>query len=316
VRAAIDLGSNSIHLLVAAVARVQISPIVDESAFVGLGSAAENGTFGPTLADGIVVAVGRFVDVARHLDAATIAVAGTEPFRRAADAGRVVRAIERQLGVPCHVLDHREEALLTLLGVTAGRRVRERLLVADVGGGSTELCVVAPGGRAWVRGVRVGSAALTARHVTNDPPTAEEIAALRSAAHAAFAPVARTSVDRIVVVGGTATNVIRLLPMPTTDRRLNRGRLAEAMGALAEAPATAVAEAHAVRPERARVLAAGCAILEALLERFGLDVLDVSEAGIREGLVFATARAGISWRDRLEALAHGSLAAPAGPAVG
>ena len=70
-------------------------------------------------------------------------------------------------------------------------------------------------------------------------------------------------------------------------------------------PAALASERHAINPIRARILPAGAAILEAILARYHLDRLSVSEAGIREGTVLVTAHAGIGWRDQLEALAHG-----------
>jgi exopolyphosphatase/pppGpp-phosphohydrolase len=74
---------------------------------------------------------------------------------------------------------------------------------------------------------------------------------------------------------------------------------------LRTAPADVIATRFGIRPERARILAGGTAILEAILGRYGLPRATVSAEGIREGLVLALARAGDGWRDRLDALAHG-----------
>jgi exopolyphosphatase/pppGpp-phosphohydrolase len=70
-------------------------------------------------------------------------------------------------------------------------------------------------------------------------------------------------------------------------------------------PASAAAERFGIRPARARMLPAGAAILAALLERYGLERLHVSEGGIREGTVLATLHDRIGWRDRLPELARG-----------
>jgi exopolyphosphatase/pppGpp-phosphohydrolase len=70
-------------------------------------------------------------------------------------------------------------------------------------------------------------------------------------------------------------------------------------------PSRLSSERHAINPTRARVLPAGAAILEAVMERYGLERLHVSEAGIREGTAFVTAHVGGAWRDRLAELAHG-----------
>jgi exopolyphosphatase/pppGpp-phosphohydrolase len=62
---------------------------------------------------------------------------------------------------------------------------------------------------------------------------------------------------------------------------------------------------HLIRPERARILPAGAIIVDAILERYGIDRLRVSEEGMREGAVLAAARAGATWRDQLPALVRG-----------
>jgi exopolyphosphatase/pppGpp-phosphohydrolase len=77
------------------------------------------------------------------------------------------------------------------------------------------------------------------------------------------------------------------------------------MAVLATEPAAQASEHHAVNLMRARILPAGAAILEAVLDRYGLDRLRVSEAGIREGAIFAVARARWAWRDSLAGLARG-----------
>jgi exopolyphosphatase/guanosine-5'-triphosphate,3'-diphosphate pyrophosphatase len=305
IRAAIDAGSNSIHLLVATVAGHRVSPIVDESAFLGLGRAAEAGVWGEELRRGLLIALRRYVDLATHLQAASTVIVGTQPFRRAEDAPLATATIEKELGVPCHILHHEEEALLTLLGVTGGRRVPEATLVVDIGGGSSELALVHPFGRAEAFGVPVGSASLGAAIGLDDPPTADQVVALRAAALDAFDEAPGTRVKRLLASGGTATNVVRLLPESSVDRRVDAARLARAMDVATRARAAVVADEHALRPARAHLLPAGIAIMEAILARYGPDEISVSDEGIREGLVLATARAGDAWRDRLEALAHG-----------
>jgi exopolyphosphatase/pppGpp-phosphohydrolase len=74
---------------------------------------------------------------------------------------------------------------------------------------------------------------------------------------------------------------------------------------LATETAEEAAAHHGTSVKRARMLPAGAAILEALLERYDLDELIVSDAGVREGAILAVAHAGAAWRDQLPWLAHG-----------
>src|SRR6266516_7398763 len=138
--AAIDLGSTSVHLLVARVERSGLVTLADESTFLGLGAAVDGmGSLGSagraTLATTVLV----YVEQARAAGASEPIVMGTEPLRRLGDAARVVAEVSAITGVPLHVLEHEEEALLTLVGLSAGRAVRDELVVVDIGGGSSEI---------------------------------------------------------------------------------------------------------------------------------------------------------------------------------
>lgn len=310
--AAVDVGANSAHLLVGRVDGHRVVPLADESALLGLGTLVDAG--GLILADArgpLIATLGGYAATARGLGAERIAFVGTEPLRRAADARSVVVAVEEATGVPLHVVDRREEGLLTLLGATSGRAVEADLLVVDIGGGSTQLVLVGPGRRAEAMGIGVGGARLTATHVRHDPPTESEIGELRAAAAAAVAAGPAAAPTVIVAVGGTASNLVKVVPGASEDRLVTLDRLIEAFEALRAAPADEVAERCGIRPQRARILAAGAALLEAILERYGVPRATASEEGIREGTVLALARAGASWRDRLERLAHGWEAAEA-----
>jgi exopolyphosphatase/guanosine-5'-triphosphate,3'-diphosphate pyrophosphatase len=304
--AAVDIGANSAHLLVGSVYGHRVVPLLDESALLGLGTLVD--ARGLILADArgpLIATLVGYAAAARGLGAERIAFVGTEPLRRAADARAVVVAVEDATGVPLHVVDHREEGLLTLLGATSGRAVEADLLVVDVGGGSTQLVVVGPARRASATGLRVGGARLTQVHVTHDPPTRSEIAALRAAASEALRAAPYAAPTEIVAVGGTASNLVKIVPGALHDRVLTPERLAAAFEVLGEAPAADVAARFGIRPQRARILAAGAAVLEAILARYGVPQATASDEGIREGMVLALARAGAAWRDRLEALAHG-----------
>jgi len=306
VAASVDIGSNSVHLLVAILVRDGLEPLVDESVLLGLGATVDGtGELGVARRAELTAALVRYVETARRLGAAGTTLVATEPLRRARDAQRAIEDVARDSGETLLVLTHEEEGLLTLLGVTGGRRVRGEVGVVDVGGGSSEVVFIGPGAPPRAGGVQVGSSRLTAQLVNHDPPTSDEIAALREGAVARLrdAPDGRPS--KLIAVGGTATNLLRVLPAAALDRTLTLDRLAEALDVLATEPSALASERHAVNLVRARILPAGAAILEALLHRYGLDRLSVSDASVREGAIFAAARAGAAWRAQLPELAAG-----------
>ena len=109
----------------------------------------------------------------------------------------------------------------------------------------------------------------------------------------------------LVGVGGTASNLLKLLPATAIDRMLTRRRITVALAMLTVERSAEAAARHLIRPERARILPAGALIVDAILERYGMDRLRVSDEGIREGMVLAAATAGPEWRDRLSTLVIG-----------
>jgi len=306
VGASVDLGSNSVHLLVAAIAGHGLTPLADESAFLGLGAAVDDqAALGPAgraeLGDTLV----RYATTARQLGASHITFMGTEPIRRAADAARLVVEIEAISGVPLHVLTHEEEAYLTLVGVTAGRAVTHETLVVDIGGGSSEFCAVAAGGLARAAGLRLGSNRLTMEFVRDDPPTPRQLESMAAAADGIVRAALQAAPTDLALVGGTASNLLKVTAAGTADRVITRKRVAEALATLTAARAAETSARFGVNPTRARLLPAGAVIVDAIMRRYGVDAVRVSEEGMREGAILVAEHAGRAWRDRLPELAHG-----------
>jgi exopolyphosphatase/guanosine-5'-triphosphate,3'-diphosphate pyrophosphatase len=310
--AAIDLGSTSVHLLIARPERAGLIVLEDESAFLGLGAAVDGpGVLGAAGRTTLVATVASYVERARALGATHPVVMGTEPLRRLTDASRIVAEVSAATGEPLAILEHEEEAMLTLVGLTGGRAVKGDILVVDIGGGSSELVEIGPNRLARAAGVQVGAGRLTRRIVDRDPPTADHIVELYRAADAAFDWTPTRTPAEVVFVGGTATNVLKLLRRvgnPDRNDLLDRAALETVRTIVMATPAEMLAATYGMREARIRLLAAGAAIIETVLERVGMAHGRVVDAGIREGAILAADRAGNSWRDRLDELAHGWIA--------
>lgn len=306
VEASIDVGSNSAHLLVAVAAGHRLEPLVDESVLLGIGATIDGAGFlGRARRAELVSALVRYVETAHRLGAHHVTIVGTEPLRRAADAPAIVAEVTRATAESMYVLSHEEEGLLTLLGVTNGRRASSEVGVVDIGGGSTQVVLAGPGRTPVAVGVTLGSARLTARLVEHDPPTQGELALLRSTVRDRIGEAPAGAPHELTAVGGTASNLLRVVPAAALDRTMTRRRIAEALATLGSEPSEQASARHAVNLVRARILPAGAVILDAVLERYGLDRVHISEAGIREGAILASARAGTGWRDGLAELARG-----------
>jgi exopolyphosphatase/guanosine-5'-triphosphate,3'-diphosphate pyrophosphatase len=318
VSAAIDIGSSSINLLVATDALERID---QRSELLGLGEAIErHGRIEPDDRGLILGAVEDFVDLARAAGASRITLIGTEPLRRAANAGEVVAVVRSVTGLALRVVSVEQEAQLAFIGACAGRVPDRPTAVLDVGSSTTLISLHRSGDGFSALTLKLGSARLSWTIVEHDPPTERELGRLADGAREVLADLPETTFPdpkvvkrgrsrlglaqppepmRAIFVGATATNLTRLGP-------LTRTALAADLHLLGVLSVGEVVRRYGVRPQRARQLAAGAQIVDALLERLGLEEAEVSEASLREGAILAAARFGDEWPGRLgELLAKG-----------
>lgn len=310
--AAVDIGSNSAHLLVALVDDRIVTPLADESALLGLGGIVDRDGRLPFAARmSLIDALAGFSATARRWHANELVLLGAEPFRRATDVDEVSEMIVGRIGVPILVIDHAEEAELTLLGVTRGTPVGAPLLVVDIGGGSTEAIYQAPRKAPQTFVVATGSNRLTQACDPADPPMPADRELLAVSARELLATAPGRHPSRAVFVGGSATNLARVVtgvrggdpavPEPT----ITRVGVEQAIHEVDRTPSAVLAERYRVTPTRARLLPAGAALMLAFMERYALERVEVSQASLREGAVLALRHAGADWRSRLTSLTAG-----------
>jgi exopolyphosphatase/guanosine-5'-triphosphate,3'-diphosphate pyrophosphatase len=157
--------------------------------------------------------------------------------------------------------------------------------VVDIGGGSTEVIVAHDGQVVVERSLQLGSGRLTERCLASDPPTLDEVATARTMARTTLAAVPKAPADEAVIVGGTASALLRLTPRAAGDMRVTRARLDDLLAALMAAPAAAIATGGQVDVDRARVMPGGVLVVEAVMDHFELDAVSISQGGIREGVL-------------------------------
>ncbi len=302
VGAAADVGSNSVHVLVAQIGPESLVPLLDESVLLGLGQIVDReGRLPKEACAATVEALRRYVANATQLGARRVTLLATEPVRRASNRSVLQADVQQATGLPLHLLSHDAEAELTLLGVTHGRHPREPLLVMDIGGGSTELILVTPGGDPVVGALPTGSSRLTAAFVAHDPPTWYEINALRGEAKRLVDAMPSGKPERGVIVGGTGTNLVKILEGAERGT-LTAAQLEGVFSLLTTRRAAELVDAFMVNLRRAGQLAAGAALAEAVLIRYELPALEVSDSSLREGAILAASVAGDGWTERLSQL--------------
>ena len=309
IAAAIDVGSNSVHLLLTELGGEVLR---DESELLGLWAMVDMEGFIPD--DGLAALVEvltRYVSEVKAEGADPITLLATEPLRRASNRSRERAEVLEPTGLEHNVQSHEEEALLTVLGVLDGEPSQEPLMVLDVGGGSSEVVLLEPGADPVIGVVPVGSARLTAQHVEDDPPTAEEVFELRAEAHHLFSSLPTGHPVRGIVVGGSGTNLIRLTTEEGDEDTPDSGlidveRTAKAIEIVKASPSAQLVESYGLRERRVLQMAAGASLIEAALDCYNLSALEASDASLREGTIIACEQAGDAWREELVRLVVGS----------
>ncbi len=180
--AAIDIGSNSVKLTIAR--RQPDGTIVEigrrtETVRLGAG-VGETGRLAEDRIEATIAALKSFAEESRAMGAARILAVATEATRAAENGPAFLDRVYRETGITVEVIGGVREAELSFRGLATHMDVRGHVVIADIGGGSTELIYAEDGTMQQVRSVPVGSGRLTDRHVVADPPGAAELATCRT----------------------------------------------------------------------------------------------------------------------------------------
>ncbi len=277
----IDVGSNTVRLLVAASGRRGLSTALSERTHVALATDIErSGLISSTKLSELADVAGDYAARARDVDTDVLEVIVTAPGRQSANAWVLHRVLADATGLSVRQLSAAEEGRLAYAGAVAGRcSVPEPIGVIDVGGGSTQLMVGTAAGPAWLQALDVGSLRLTERFVEKDSASKSELAAIAKAVEQAFEGVTPPVPRSVLAVGGTARALRRI-----TGKRFGQKQLRGALEALTSAPVQRVARNYEISPERARVLPAGILVLREAHRRLGVT-LEVARGGVREGAI-------------------------------
>lgn len=296
--ASLDLGSNTLRLLVAdvdsggwrAVARGLATPRIGR----GFGQNAAPPTLDPEAKAQALQDAQRLVTTARRLGAERIVLGATQACRRAVDGEAFVAELGRILGLDrVVVLSGEDEARLSRLGVLS--RLQGPVggaLLADVGGGSTEITPLSPGDAGQpALSLKLGAVSLTEDFLASDPPSPTELADLEQAVARGLALVDRPAKRLVATAGSAATLASMVLglgdyqPEEINNLKVSAAQLTAQYQRLAALPLAQRKQVPGLEPERADIILAGLAILRGLLERLGLGELTTMDAGLLEGIV-------------------------------
>jgi exopolyphosphatase/guanosine-5'-triphosphate,3'-diphosphate pyrophosphatase len=276
----VDVGANTLRLLVAAQDDGRLVPLREQRVQLGLGEEIErSGAISDEkLWEAQTIARAQ-VRRAHKLGCDRIDVLVTSPGRQAANGMDLVERLSDSTGASTRILQPEEEGELAWYGVLAGLDdPTDTVAVCDVGGGSTQLVVgTLSAGPAWARSVDLGSLRLTRRSFQTDPPSRNELDAARSEVQAAFGELTPPLARSAYATGGTARALRKVV-----GTKLDADALSSAAKALAKRSRRSITRTYGVDPARARTLLAGTLILAEVQQRLGL-ALEVGRGGIREG---------------------------------
>jgi exopolyphosphatase/guanosine-5'-triphosphate,3'-diphosphate pyrophosphatase len=294
--AAIDVGSNTVHLVVVeARSGEPLREIHREVLMPRIGAAVTaTGRIGSAKIAEVAEGLRRLASIAKSHGASTLLLGATEAVRRAADQEEALRAFSEAAGVPCVVLPGEVEAHLSFRGAVSVVDGDGVYLVCDIGGSSTEMAVGPRSGATTVVSLEIGSGAATDRWLHSDPPTDEERRACLDGVVSVLrtAPVAHP--DHVIVTGGTASSLPVLLDRDR-ETHLDADDIAHCRALLSRHPSAEIAAKHGLDPSRARVLAGGVEIVDAVRILFGAERIRVTIHGLRSGMILAYLEKGERW---------------------
>jgi exopolyphosphatase / guanosine-5'-triphosphate,3'-diphosphate pyrophosphatase len=298
--AAIDIGTNSIHMIVVRVREDLSFEIVDrEKAMVRLGAGGLDGkALTSEATTGALRALTTFRRIADSHKVDTILAAATSATREAPNGGEFLARIESQTGIRPRVIAGQEEARLIHMAATYGVDVgASRAVVIDIGGGSVELTLGDAASLRLARSVKLGVIRLTQGYVKSDPLSGRDARRLTKHVRAGVDSICKQIVaagyDRVIGTSGTILSLgavamaaargavpaeLRNLRVPAKlIRRLRRD--------VVEMNDKERLALPGLDPRRADLTVAGAVLLDTILQRLGADELTLCDLALREGLV-------------------------------
>jgi exopolyphosphatase/guanosine-5'-triphosphate,3'-diphosphate pyrophosphatase len=298
--AALDLGTNSFHLLVADVQPDgHFEPIAKDKAMIRLGDVvSREGRIPDAAADVVVATVRRFRLLAEAAGATEVHACATSAMRSAANGDDVVDRVEAEAGVAVEVISGLREAEL-IFGAIRGAVVLEPspALCFDLGGGSVEIMVGDASGLRFATSEPLGVGRLSAGFVRSDPLSKQDRRALRAHLVDVLTPVAEhvATLGPKLVVGssGTLEDIAHMVAARrAADVPLSLNQLAFARDEfwplhkqILASTADERLRLDGLDARRVDLIPAGCVFLATAMELFDFDEMTVSEWALREGIV-------------------------------
>ncbi len=309
--AILDIGTNSIHLVLAEVEPDTSYKILDrfkDMTRLGEGAFTKRRLSSASMARGLEV-VHTLTTLARNKGYERILAVATSAVREARNGGAFIEAIARQTGLAVRLISGQEEARLIYLGVRNSMDLPDSpCLIVDIGGGSVELIVGTRATMVEGHSLKLGALRLKDLYLTADPPTKSSLKTMQAAIDEQLTKALQRcktkGLDKLVAASGMAANLAEIIHLNRTGKPLPKLNLAtvtrKEIGAvrdlLREAPLKTRLGIPGLNPKRVDTLLPAASILHHLMKLTGLEEVTFSDKALREGLLYdfiATHREGI-----------------------
>jgi exopolyphosphatase/guanosine-5'-triphosphate,3'-diphosphate pyrophosphatase len=303
--AAIDIGSNSIHLVIVKAVKGQHPEIIDrqkEMVRLGAGTLREHRLSKKTI-ERAITTLRRFKKMAEHNGADPIIATATSAVRESRNSDQFIEQVRKEVGLEVQVLPGVEEARLIALAVSEVTDFNQRrALIIDIGGGSTEFIITGGGEPELMLSLRLGAVRLTEKFISTDPVSVEErnrlVANIRSDFTRAAAEIKNTGFDFVIGSSGTVLNMVNaavqadeaygiedvsdyeafsetvtLDQIEWLNRKLARMNLRERR------------RVPGIEKGRADIIVAGGLLLQCLLSELGASEITSCDWSLREGAI-------------------------------
>jgi exopolyphosphatase/guanosine-5'-triphosphate,3'-diphosphate pyrophosphatase len=293
--AVIDIGTNSTRLLVADVEGADVRTIDRRTNVTRLGRGVDySGQLSAEAIEAVCGTVAEYVEVIDGHDVEKTSVIATSAVRDAENGQAFIAELRERFDLQAEIFDGDTEARTTYLGTTAAWRGNETLLVADIGGGSTELIVGRGREPLFHRSLQAGVVRHTERLLTSDPPSTSDLENLAGDIHRLIDSAVNGEnlppVDLGIAVAGTPASLVAIDlslepydPEAVEGHVLDLGTIQRWLSRLAAMPLEERKHVPGLHPDRARAIVAGVVILIEIMRAFDLDEVEVSEHDILYG---------------------------------
>ncbi len=291
----IDVGTNSVRLLVAEVSPYRIVEKKVKITRLGEGIGKEKRLLERAI-ERTVRAVTEFCEEAKERGSEKIAVVGTQALREAENSSDFWQKVLEKTGVQGRTLSEEEEALFAFRGVISGLSTQaEKVLVVDIGGGSTEFIAGSREGLEYLRSFPVGSVRVSEKFLMeNDPPTAEDIENAFFYLEEKLAELPLFREHLLVGVAGTVTTIAAILqemevyqPEKVHGFKMRKEDVERTLRFLSTLPLRERKKVKGLEPERADVIIGGTITLLTVMKKQEKEEITVSESDLLDGIALS-----------------------------